>query len=154
MVDWSDFETLFTGAMKNDLMETTCGDRIGRGQYRLVYECNLDPSCVVKVEPIGTEFCNTAEWRIWDIVKDTKHAKWFAPCVYISPNGIILIQKKTTPYKSKPPNKIPNFFADIKGSNFGVYKGHLAFHDYANNFMTEKGLSKRMQTTEWEFKND
>lgn len=154
MADWDTFEDCFKRAISNDLMEMMCGNRISRGQYRLVYDYVPDPSCVIKVEAAGTDFCNAQEWRVWQSVKDTEYAKWFAPCIGISPNSIFLIQKKTKPYKKKPPEKLPNFFADIKVGNFGMYKGHLAFHDYANNFIIEKGLSKRMRKAEWEWKND
>ena len=115
-----------------------CGDLINEGCSRVVYECDYDKSCVVKihkdVDRLPSD--NILEWELWQMVKGMSNEvqKWFAPCVRISENGRILIQKKTTPLKDKQWNsliEIPTFLSDIKRSNFGKYKGHICMHDYA-----------------------
>ena len=71
------------------------------------------------------------------------------PCIAISDDGIVLVQKKTTEATKKQyPKKIPNFFTDTKYQNFGIYKGHLVCHDYGD-LLIEKGLTKRMKNAEW-----
>lgn len=115
-----------------------CGDLIDEGNSRIVYECDYDKSCVVKIHK-DTEFLpsdNILEWELWHMIKDMTNdvPKWFAPCVRISDNGRILIQKKTTPLSDKQWNsleQIPTYLSDIKRSNFGMYKGHICMHDYA-----------------------
>ena len=125
------------------------GERLGFGCYRIVYDYKPDPSCVIKVEADAGDFCNALEWDIWKRVEHTDLAKWFAPCVSISPNGVYMVQKKTKPWSKKLPEKLPNFFTDTKPSNFGEYKGKLAFHDYATNLLMEKGMTKRMKKIDW-----
>lgn len=115
-----------------------CGDKIAEGCSRIVYECEYDKSCVIKIhKDIGRLASdNMLEWELWEMVKRMTNdvPKWFAPCVRISDNGRILIQKKTTPLTDNQWNsikKVPAFLSDIKRSNFGMYKGHICMHDYA-----------------------
>ncbi|BES63112.1 hypothetical protein [Dysgonomonas capnocytophagoides] len=115
-----------------------CGNLIGEGCSRIVYQCDYDESCVVKihkkVDRLPSD--NILEWELWQMVKDMTNdvPKWFAPCVRISENGRVLIQKKTAPltdnqwYNLK---ETPTYLSDIKRSNLGIYKGHICTHDYA-----------------------
>lgn len=116
-----------------------CGDWIGCGCSRAVYECNYDKSCVVKIHANIDRMPsdNILEWELWETVKwmNSEVRNWFAPCVGISENGRILIQKKTVPLtdkKWKALVEVPAFLTDIKRANFGTYKGHICMHDYAS----------------------
>lgn len=128
-----------------------CGDLIAEGCSRTVYECDYDKSCVVKIHR-DTEFLpsdNILEWELWDMIKymDNEASKWFAPCVRISDNGRILIQKKTKPLTDKQwsqLSKVPSFLSDIKRENFGMYKGHVCMHDYAFT-LYRLGISNKMK---------
>lgn len=127
-----------------------CGERIASGMTRHVYDCNVDKSLVVKVESaeVRTHFQNLMEWFVWRAVCGTAYEKWFAPVVEISPNGRLLLMKRTKP-ASTLPDKMPAFLADFKPSNFGLYQGRLVCHDYGSNLLMQEGLSKRMRKVDW-----
>lgn len=110
------------------------GEVIGSGMSRTVYQHLQDPSLVLKVELSGTRFQNVLEWEIWNTVKDTKMAKWFAPCIDISANGIVLIQKKVAPIpEDQYPKKLPSIFGDTKYQNFGKIGKQFVCFDYGTS---------------------
>lgn len=131
-----------------DAFNLLCDDKIGYGASREVYSSRVLPDCVIKVETGIGKFQNILEWETWDRVSQTEFAKWFAPCEWISPNGVILIMKKTLP-AHKYPDKIPAFFTDTKRTNFGVYKGNFVCHDYGMHLLMENGMTKRMRKADW-----
>jgi hypothetical protein len=137
-----------------ELVQTMCGKLLGAGAARQVYENLLDPNMVFKFETEHGSFQNIIEWETWDRVKATAHAKWFAPCIAISPCGGLLVQRRTTPAAFHP-EQIPAFFTDLKCTNFGVLfnadntPGHFVCHDYGVHLMLEKGMTKRMQKAAW-----
>jgi hypothetical protein len=51
-----------------DLIASICGERIGFGCYRSVFEYNIDPKYVVKVE-LGNTSCNLMEYYRWEEIK-------------------------------------------------------------------------------------
>jgi len=121
-----------------EFVNMICGKYIGGGSTRMVYEYRLDPRYVVKVEYAEATFGdNIIEWRIWDNVKHTTDGTkdWFAECLHISPNGRILVQRRTNPlhtkHENKLPEKIPAWFTDIKRDNFGWIGNQVVCHDYA-----------------------
>jgi hypothetical protein len=137
-----------------EIIDFLCGDLLGQGCFRDVYEYPLDPNWVIKIEREDGCGENWSEYRIWGAVMETEHKKWFAECSWISNNGLVMLQKKTEPfYKDdkkwkKAPDKIPNYFTDIKADNFGWVGKQLVCHDYS--FTLEKltssgGLTNRMQ---------
>ena len=129
-----------------------CGATIGYGAFREVFEYNLRPpgTAVIKVEQKQGMFENVLEFEVWDKVKNTEFAKWFAPCRRISHSGTWLVQDRTKPLTEKQlPDKVPSFFTDIKRANMGWYKGHPVFHDYGRNLLMERGMTKRMQKIDW-----
>ena len=141
------FEDSETMIAYHDLL---CGDLLSEGCSRIVYECGYDESCVVKIskdiDRLSSD--NVLEWEIWQMVKYMNNdvPKWFAPCIKISDNGRILIQKKTKPLTDKQWNdlkELPRFLTDVKRSNFGMYKGHICTHDYAFT-MFRLNIDKRM----------
>lgn len=142
-----------------ELLDVILGDFIGSGVYREVFQHPHFIDYVVKIEQ-GNSRENAIEWDVWNSVKFTDNAKWFAPCTYISDNGVVLIQKKTKPLFSKPvkfvPEKIPSFFTDIKPDNFGWIGNQLVAHDYsftAGIINSNVAASKKMQTTNKKLKN-
>lgn len=118
-----------------DLFRMLTGEVIGRGAFRTVYECDLNKDWVVKVETHSGEFSNTTEWQVWEWCNRCQPhiaEKYLAPCRFISPCGLFLIQDKTTKTDLKSyPKKVPAFLNnDIKESNWGLYKNRVVCHDY------------------------
>ena len=135
-----------------EIIDFICGDFLGSGIHREVYDYNLDPKYVVKIDI--SEECgdNSIEWRIWNNVMHTTDGtkNWFAPCSWISTNGRIMLQRKTKPLYDKfknIPEKIPAYFTDIKPDNFGWIGNQIVAHDYA--YCLERfgyfALNKKMQ---------
>jgi len=120
----------------NNCFNLLCGDKLGSGIHRDVYECLLRPELVVKVEyEVNYRyFANVMEMKFWD---DHQHYKkvadWLAPCEYMSPDGRILLQRKCKPLDdwSQFPDSFPSFLTDIKLSNFGLLDGRVVCMDYA-----------------------
>ena len=115
-----------------DLIAFICGEHIGSGQYRDVFQYNLDPKLVVKIQRDTDSFNNIKEFELWCNVNYTAYEKYFAPCRWISSNGRIMLQDKTTPptKRKPPPDLIPKCFFDIKESNFGYIGKNFVAHDY------------------------
>lgn len=118
-----------------DLIRSLCGDIIGVGAYRIVYEyggmtAGAETQYVMKFSP--DERANQLEFNTWEYVHGTEMEKWFAPCLWISPCGHFMVQKRVRPVKEgdKLPSMLPAFFSDVKKSNFGWLKGKLVCHDY------------------------
>lgn len=135
-----------------DMASLFIGKRLGSGMSRTVYEHELDKTCVVKIESGGNRFQNVLEWEVWQTVKDTKFAKWFAPCIDISPNGIILIQKKADLIpKSQYPKSIPRFFMDTKFENFGMIGKQFVCFDYGTAHIDalNRSLTKKLKKADW-----
>lgn len=136
-------------SVHRDAFNLLCDQQISYGMSRSVWSSLLLPDCVVKVEDDTARFQNVVEWETWQRVKDTPYAKWFAPCRWISPNGIVLVMERTIP-TVKYPDKMPVFLCDFKKSNYGMLKGSLVCHDYGTNLLFEYGMTKRMRkVTEW-----
>lgn len=128
---------------------TFVGDMIGSGVARDVYACLSDDSVVVKVEARSRSFQNIKEYEVWEEVRDTKFAKLFAPCVSISPDGSVLIQKRAEPARrSDLPKKVPKFWGDLKKENFGFIKGKLVCVDYGY-FPIGLALSGKTRKANW-----
>lgn len=134
--------------LQRDLFHMLCGAQLGEGVGRIVYEHSFDPTVVIKFESNAGSFQNVIEWETWQRVKNADLAKWFAPCVAISPNGSVLVQKRTC----KPtnyPDKVPSFFTDIKLENFGMLGKQFVAHDYGLHLLMENGMSTRMKKANW-----
>lgn len=124
---------------QNDLAGLFIGALLGTGTYRDVYELGIDPELVVKIEARNDSkgnphFCNVTEMDIWCNSKDHEWRRWLAPCVFISSYGTVLIQRRTQHCpKHRLPKIVPNFLADLKQENWGLYKGRPVVHDYGNH---------------------
>jgi len=121
--------------VNTDLILTLCGNKIGAGSYRTVYEYNLDSKYVIKIEPNATD-ANITEYILWDEIqglqKELAWVKdWFAPVLWISPNNKILVMQKTEekPQKQRP-REVPAFFTDLKYDNWGWIGNKFVCHDY------------------------
>lgn len=135
-----------------DAFNLLCGNKIGGGIHRTVFECRLRPDLVVKVEDSGDwrYFANVHEMKFWSDNQYTpKIAKWLTPCEFLSPDGRVLLQRRVEPLRStdKLPDKIPSFLTDVKRDNFGILDGNVVCFDYA---MTIPSPSLRQKKVEWE----
>ena len=134
-----------------DAFNLLCGKLLGEGIHRKVFECRIRPDLVVKVEH-DTDwryFANVLEMRFWDDHQYfDKVAQWLAPCEYMSPDGRILLQRRTLPIvdSSALPAQLPAFLSDVKVDNFGILDGRLVCVDYA---MTIPNPSTRLKKVDW-----
>jgi len=134
-----------------DAFNLLCGEKIGQGIHRMVFECRIRPDLVVKVENDDEwrYFANVQEMKFWS---DFQHApnwsKWLAPCEYMSPDGRILLQRKATPIREVDdlPSQLPAFLTDIKRENFGWIDENLVCIDYA---MVITNPSLKLKKVEW-----
>lgn len=140
--------------VNTDLITMICGEKIGSGAYRSVYEYNFNPNkMVVKIEPYSTD-SNINEYQIWYEVQglcgDLSWVKeWFAPIHYCSPNGKIIIMERTRQLDKPLPEKVPWFFTDVKIDNFGWIGNRFVCHDYGfiHSFMKyDKKFKKAIWT--------
>jgi len=146
-------DLLNISSIATDFVTSICGSWIGSGAFRSVYDYNLDNRYVVKIEPLSTN-CNLVEHMIWNEVSYLRGKlawvkDWFAPCSWISPNGKILIMRKTKQIESRDkPEKVPAFLWDVKDDNFGWIGKKFVCHDYGQfyNFIHYK---KKMNKTKW-----
>ena len=142
----------FVGRRSEEFLAFMLGERLGTGQYRVVYQANWDPDLVVKIEHYASErvFSNVCEWTIWNELKAFgKPRKWLAPCHFISQDGNFLVQRKVEPL-TKPeqmPKKIPAFLQDCHLGNFGLYEGRVVCHDYAFTHLSH--LKTSMEMAPW-----
>lgn len=130
-------------------MAHTLGKKLGGGIGRSVFVYELNPAYVVKVDA-KRGFQNPIEWEVWQLVKDTPYAKWFAPCRAISAYGSVLLQARTLPApRARYPKKMPEFLTDYKYSNYGLYKGRIVCHDYGSAIAFSSGITAKMRKAEW-----
>ena len=128
----------FNQPISSEFFETFCGDFIGEGIGRCVFQHAGDPSCVIKIEWVSRSFQNPLEWDLWTQHSRAKTSvvKWLAPCIRISGSGGVLIQKKVArlPEGFKLPKFVPSVLCnDMKFDNWGLYKGRLVCHDYGRH---------------------
>ena len=133
-----------------DAFNLLCGEKLGEGIHRTVYECRVRPDLVVKVESDEHRyFANVFEDKFWaDHQFYEPVAKWLAPCEYLSSDARILLQRRCRPLHDSDvlPDKIPAFLTDVKRSNFGWLDGRLVCMDYA---MMIPNPSKRLKRVIW-----
>ena len=135
-----------------DAFNLMCGKKIGEGAHRDVFEYRMNTSMVVKVENDlpWRYFANVLEMHFWsDHQNYKKVADWLAPCRWLSPDGLILLQDKCRPLnkEDKLPDKLPGCLTDVKIDNFGMLGRKLVCFDYA---MTIPSPSIRMKKVIWD----
>lgn len=135
--EWSQGITL-------DLHNFFLGERLGGGLSREVFVFEQDPRYVVKIET--QYFQNVTEMQVWEAVKDTEWAKWFAPVKAISGFGSVLLMRRTseaTPrQKVNFPDLLPDFMADSRVENWGILNGRWVMHDYGFMRFITNGLKR------------
>lgn len=137
-------EVLDSKTVCRDGFNMLLGRFIGSGSYRKVFHSRIDASVVIKVETESGHFANIMEWEVWNQVEHSPAGKFFAPCISISPCGIVMIQAKTTPVSIKDlPKKVPGFVSDITPRNWGWYKGRVVCHDYGNILVEQSSALKK-----------
>lgn len=140
----------FTGALAQDFYDMFCGDLLGEGISRQVYAHRLDPSAVIKIEVAHGAFQNVMEWELWSVVAHTKSARWFAPCVSISPCGLVLIQKKAIDVRKEDlPRKVPTALTDLKTANWGRLGSAVVCRDYGCNKALSLGVLGGLRKAGW-----
>lgn len=132
-----------------DAFNMLCGAIIGEGIHRKVFECKLRPDLVVKVEYAEDYrfFANVMEMRFWNDASEPMK-RWLAPCEYLSPDGLLLLQKKVdaVPSSYEMPEQMPSFMMDFKRNNFGILNGKLVCLDYA---MTIASHNLKLKKVGW-----
>lgn len=134
-----------------ELKNLVIGDYIGAGSFRDVYKYKQDDNLVIKCAFDDPQM-NILEMEVWEMVKYTEIAKWFAPCISISECGMFLIQKKVeTGRKKDYPKKIPAFFSDCKYTNYGWLDNKFVCVDYGSFVSTSLNhkWSQRLKKAEW-----
>lgn len=134
-----------------DAFGLLCGNKLGDGIHRTVFECRLRDDLVVKVEKenVWRFFANVHEMKFWsDHRNNSAIAKWLAPCDYLSPDGRILLQKRVRMVQPMDvvPDTLPQFLTDIKRDNFGWIGDQLVTVDYA---LTDTNASLRIKKAVW-----
>lgn len=126
-----------------------CGDLLGEGIHRKVFEHRFDQTVVIKCEQSHSTFANVREWKLWDECRDYKPvADWLAPCIDISPMGTILLQRRVVPFSRRDPlpEKIPDWVLDVKPQNWGWLDNRPVVHDYTNMRTT---INKKLVVPDW-----
>ena len=128
--------------VRRDILNLFLGEYLGEGVGRRVYRYAPDDRYVVKLEYARQSFQNVLEWSTWCEVKETRWAKWFAPCFMISECGMVMLQERTEPVpQAVDLDHIPNFLTDTKRENWGMLEGRPVVHDYGYHDLTEMGLN-------------
>ena len=142
--DWS-------ASVTTDFLRLFCGDLIGEGVGREVYEYAMDPTKVIKVETTARSFQNVIEWETWRDLEGTEYAKWLAPCRQISDCGIVLIQDRVEPMRANHKRrKLPSWLTDFKTDNYGVIRDQVVACDYGMNLLINNGaFSGSLQYPNW-----
>lgn len=142
----------FTAEVTNEIEGALIGEEIGRGAFRIVFECPFDDSIVIKsaFDERGVQ-SNIIENKIWREIEYAEHlAKWFAPVVAISGNGRFLVMKKArmSTDRKEFPAKVPHFFTDTKYQNYGFIGDQLVCIDYGSTIISQ-GMTKRQTKADW-----
>lgn len=130
-------EEFFRGRTTRQVVNDLCGEMLGSGQHRDVYECRVDRRYVVKVErdPGVAVFANVTEWRNYMNLKDWRFVgPWLAPCILINQTGQVLLQERVSwegKRRKDYPLYVPGVFTDLKLGNFGWIGDRFVCCDYA-----------------------
>lgn len=134
-----------------DAFNLLCGEKLGSGSFRDVFLCAVDHSLVVKVEHGSREedwrqFHNFREWLFWESEYEKSVRKWLAPCIKLSPDGRLLLQKRVEPLRPHEyPKKLPAFMTDLRINNLGWFEGRVVACDYAYTTQTSDSTLKNVK---------
>lgn len=143
-----------SAVVDRELLSLIRGDMVACGTHREVYKFLPDTSLVIKIEREGYKFDNVTEWEIWSELCKTPYSAWLASCQTISPNGVVLIQERTSPVpEAMLPKMIPSIFRDTKEENWGlvIRNGKKLFvcHDYAHSRLLNVPKKVRLVPAKW-----
>lgn len=135
----------------HDLARLICAETLGKGIGRQVYVLGTDSTKVIKLETAARSFQNAMEWEVWDELKSTRHAKYLAPCHWISECGMVLIQSRVQPLRPEHEKvQLPSFLTDFKRTNYGILNGRVVACDYGYTTLVERGANaSRKRKPEW-----
>ncbi len=150
---WPLVESKFNdNTLQRDLIMLMLGEHIGKGSFREVFRMQHDSQMVAKIELTGSSFHNVYEWQTWKRLEAIKSPakKWFAPCVDISPNGAVLLQRFAEDVlDTELPEEVPAFFTDMAPRNWGRYKKQIVCRDYGYTRLLDIGAQAPMRKAEW-----
>lgn len=150
MSGYIDLKEHFSSVVAKDVSSLLLGRSLGYGSSRAIFEHATDPGLIVKIEDGAGSFHNIAEWQVWNSVKHTTLARWFAPVVHIASAGSVLVMKKCDELRTEElPAEVPAFFTDLKPENWGRYEGRAVCLDYGLHLLHERGMTKRMRKVDW-----
>jgi len=151
--DWS------PGVLR-DFAHLFCGEHLGGGIGRQVYVLLTDPTKVVKIETQAYSFQNALEWSTWKELSETKLSQYLAPCHFISPCGMALIQSRVQPLPTAAEEKaagtnvlkdvrLPRFLTDFKRGNYGILDGRVVACDYGTHLAIGYGATRHLRKPDW-----
>lgn len=116
------------------IIKNICGDKIGGGCYRVVYDLRFDSRYVVKIEPHPQQgnFANALEWFNFINYQGSPLGSHLCPILCISEDSQILIMRKARQATSKEglPKRLPAAFTDLKIENWGWIGDKPYIFDY------------------------
>lgn len=128
-----------------------CGDLLGSGISRYVFEYKLDKKYIVKVE-YSNYNANSAEHLIWGQIEYVqKVSKWFAPIKHLTCCGRVMLQRKcqTEIAYDEYPKQVPVFFTDLKYQNWGMMDGRMVCFDYAGTLLLDLRTDYKLKNAKW-----
>ena len=121
--------------------EDICGEHIGTGAHRKVYVFKYNPDWVVKVAresmgqlmrskgtPRNGVSSNRKEMEVWRISDKKFRKDWFAPAIWISEKGDILLMQRGERRGRK--GKRPKWFKDGGAKNWVTINKKTVICDY------------------------
>lgn len=129
----STLTSLRNDALLDEFEDLFCGPRQNGGSARRVHIFKPDPTLVIKIEDREyASFQNILEWSVWyENQWNPEVTRWLAPCVRISRNGRVLLQKRTSPIRlPELPAQVPVWASDLQHGNWGILDGQPVMHDY------------------------
>ena len=136
-----------------DMVDLLCGDFVGEGNSRIVYDCPIYPGYVTKISKDADNHDNIMEYEMWcSVAHQPKMNKWFADVKWLSGNGRVMIQKKAIHINDKNkkniPTKVPAFLSDMKFDNYGFIGKQFVCFDYAFSagLCMSYGMGNKMKT--------
>lgn len=158
MTHGTDYHNDYTGVfdgfadvrLLRDMQTLLCGERIGYGSTRTVYQFYPNDALVLKIEQGFQSFANIIEWETWQYFKNTPLSGWFTPCHSISARGQLLLQYRVEPVRlEEMPKKVPKCIGDLKVKNFGRLKGRIVACDYGLAHNHLRAADRRLVKADW-----
>ena len=125
-----------TGLQADQTLAGLCGQVIGTGSTRNVYEYVGEPDWVIKAyhRPATPPSSNFIEWTICGAVKGTQFEPLFGQCFAFSETGRFLVMEKLNDipkgFQGARP-RVPDWLHDLKVTAFGLNaNGEVKCRDY------------------------